>query len=320
MNTIFRTRGGSTRAVRRAALTLAAVGTTAALLAGCASADPLDEGEAAPPAEGESTTLVVGSQDYYSNEIIAELYAQALEADGYTIDRQLRIGQREVYMPEIEGGSIDLFPEYTGPLLQYWVQDPPERTSDDVYAALVDAAPEGLTILDQAPATDQDSYVVTREFAEANDLTTVADLANVDEPLTMGANSEAETRPNGPQGLADVYGIDVGFTPIEDGGGPLTIEALESGDIQLAIVYTGNPTIAQNDLVVLEDTEGLFLASNVVPVASERVDEAAQATVNEVSAALTAEALLDLNRQSVEQQSPAADIAQAWLEEQGFLG
>lgn len=304
----------------RAARTIAAIGAAGVLLAGCASADPLEEGgETTPAGDGDAGTLVVGSQDYYSNEIIAELYAQALEADGYTIDRQLRIGQREVYMPEIESGSIDLFPEYTGPLLQYWTEEPAERTSDDVYAALVDAAPEGLTILDQAPATDQDSYVVTREFAEEHDLTTVADLANVDEPLTMGANSEAETRPNGPMGLADVYGIDVDFTPIEDGGGPLTIQALQDGDIQLAIVYTADPTIAQNDLVVLEDPEGLFLASNVVPIASDRVDDAAQETVNEVSAALTADALIDLNRQSVEQQSPAADIAQAWLEEQGLL-
>ncbi|SFS15543.1 osmoprotectant transport system substrate-binding protein [Agrococcus baldri] len=311
---------GRAARMRRTGLTLAAMGTAAALLAGCSSADPLDDGDSAPPSDGDSTTLVVGSQDYYSNEIIAELYAQALEADGYTIDRQLRIGQREVYMPEIESGAIDLFPEYSGPLLQYWEDEPAERTSDEVYDALVEAAPEGLTILDQAPATDQDSYVVTREFAEANDLTTVADLANVEEPLTMGANSEAETRPNGPQGLAEVYGIEVGFTPIEDGGGPLTIQALRDGDIQLAIVYTADPTIAQNDLVVLEDTEGLFLASNVVPIASDRVDDAAQATIDEVSAALTAEALIGLNRQSVEEQSPAADIAQAWLEEQGLLG
>jgi osmoprotectant transport system substrate-binding protein len=306
---------------RRTGLTLAAIGATGVLLAGCASADPLAEGETtAPSASGEGTTLVVGSQDYYSNEIIAELYAQALEDAGYTIDRQLRIGQREVYLPEIEAGAIDLFPEYTGPLLQVWAEEPPERESDEVYAALVEAAPEGITILDQAPATDQDAYVVTREFAEQYDLTTVADLANVDVPLTMGANSEAETRPNGPQGLAEVYGIEVGFTPIEDSGGPLTVRALQDGDVQLAILYTAQPEIAESDLVVLEDTEGLFLSSNVVPVASDRVDEEAQEVVNGISAALTSDELVELNRRSTVEQSPAADIAAAWLEEQGLLG
>ncbi|MGY3126594.1 osmoprotectant transport system substrate-binding protein [Agrococcus sp. UYP33] len=310
-----------TTPIRRAGLALAALGTAGVVLAGCSSADPLEESPStAPSGSSESTTLVVGSQDYYSNEIIAELYAQGLEDAGYTIDRQLRIGQREVYLPEIESGSIDLFPEYTGPLLQVWADAPEERESDEVYAALTEAAPEGITILDQAPATDQDSYVVTREFAEQYDLTTVADLANVDVPLTMGANSEAETRPNGPQGLADVYGIEVGFTPIEDGGGPLTVRALQDGDVQLAILYTAQPEIAENDLVVLEDTEGLFLSSNVVPVASDRVDEEAQAVVNEISAALTSDELIELNRRSTVDQSPAADIAAAWLEEQGLLG
>lgn len=309
-----------THFTRRAGLALGAIGATGLLLVGCASADPLGQGGTAPSASGDGTTLVVGSQDYYSNEIIAELYAQALEGAGYTIDRQLRIGQREVYLPEIEAGAIDLFPEYTGPLLQVWADAPAERQSDEVYDALVAAAPEGITILDQAPATDQDSYVVTRAFAEQYGLTTVADLAKVDVPLTMGANSEAESRPNGPQGLADVYGIQVGFTPIEDGGGPLTIRALEDGDIQLAIVYTADPTIAENDLVVLEDPEGLFLSSNVVPVASDRVDEEAQAVVNGISAALTSEQLIELNRRSTVEQSPAADIAAAWLEEQGLVG
>lgn len=305
---------------RKAGAALAAIAATGLVLTGCANADPLEEGSAEPTTSGDATSLVVGSQDYYSNEIIAELYAQALEAGGYTIERDLRIGQREVYLPEIESGAIDVFPEYTGPLLQVWAEEPTERLSEDVYAALTEAAPEGITVLDQAQATDQDSYVVTREFAEEHDLTTIADLANVDEPLTMGANSEAETRPNGPQGLADTYGIEVGFTPIEDSGGPLTIRALQDGDVQLAIVYTGDPSIAANDLVVLEDPEGLFLASNVVPVVSDRVDEEAQGIIDEVSAALTSEELLALNGRSVDEQAPAADIAAAWLEEQGLLG
>jgi len=311
--------------IRRTGIVLAAMGATGALLVGCSSADPLAGGETTAPgasgdgASGDATTLVVGSQAYYSNEIIAELYAQGLEDAGYTIDRQFQIGQREVYLPEIEDGSIDLFPEYSGPLLQVWAEAPEERGSEEVYDALVEAAPEGITILDQAPATDQDSYVVTRAFAEQYGLETVADLANVDVPLTMGANSEAETRPNGPQGLAEVYGIEVGFTPIEDSGGPLTVRALQDGDVQLAILYTAQPEIAENDLVVLEDTEGLFLASHVVPVASERVDEEAQSVVNGISAALTSEELIELNRRSTVEQSPAADIAAAWLEEQGLL-
>ncbi|MGO2110768.1 MAG: glycine betaine ABC transporter substrate-binding protein [Pseudoclavibacter sp.] len=295
---------------------LASIAVAALALTGCASADPLAEGgsEGEPAADGP---IVIGSQDYYSNEIIAEIYAQALEGAGYEVDRQFRIGQREVYLPEIEAGAIDLFPEYSGPVLQYLVPDTDARLSEDVYAALAEAAPEGLRPLDQAPATDQDSYVVTRAFAEEWDLTTIADLANVTEPLTLGANSEAESRPNGPQGLADAYGVEAGFSPVEDGGGPLTIKALEDGDIQLAIVYTADPTIAENDLVVLEDPEGLFLASHVVPLASERVDDGAAEVVNALSAQLTADELIALNARSVNEELPASTIATDWLAEHG---
>ncbi|MFG3340041.1 ABC transporter substrate-binding protein [Glycomyces sp. NPDC048151] len=289
---------------------LGAVALAAALTAtGCSSEDPLSSGES----DGE--TIVIGSQDYYSSEIIAEVYAQSLEDAGFTVDRQFRIGQREAYLPEIEGGSIDLFPEYTGPLLQYWVPDTEARLSEDVYAALQEATPDGLRVLDQSGATDQDSYTVTQAFADQWSLATVDDLANVTEPITMGANSEAETRPNGPQGLLDTYGIEVGFTPIEDGGGPLTVQALNDGDIQMAIIYTADPSIAANDLVSLQDTKGLFLASHVVPLASDNVNDEAAAVIDAVSAAMTPEDLIGMNSRSVNEELPAETIAKDWLAE-----
>ncbi|MBO3735025.1 ABC transporter substrate-binding protein [Glycomyces niveus] len=287
---------------------IGAVALAAALAASaCSSGDPLSSGES------DGDTIVIGSQDYYSSEIIAEVYAQSLEDAGFTVERQFRIGQREAYLPEIEGGSIDLFPEYTGPLLQYWVPDTEARLSDDVYAALQEATPDGLRVLAQSPATDQDSYTVTRAFADEWSLTTVDDLANVSVPITMGANSEAESRPNGPQGLLDTYGIEVGFTPIEDGGGPLTVAALNDGDIQMAIIYTADPSIAANDLVSLQDTKGLFLASHVVPLASDNVNDEAAAVIDAVSAAMTPEALLTMNARSVDEELPAETIAKDWL-------
>ena len=300
----------------------AATLTGAVVLTACSggSSDPLsDSGADSTGSASADEAIVIGSQDYYSNEIVAEAYAQALENAGYEVDRQFRIGQREVYLPEIEAGSIDLFPEYSGPVLQYWEPDTQARKSEDVYAALEEAAPEGLNVLEQAPATDQDSYVVTRQFAEQWDIQTIEDLGGVTEPLTLGANSEAETRPNGPRGLMDSYGIEVGFTPIEDGGGPLTVKALQDGDVQLAIIYTADPSIQDNDLVVLEDTNGLFLASHVVPLASDKIDGQAADVVNEVSAALDPEDLVALGARSVNEQLPAATIAGDWLAEEGLV-
>ncbi|MGW4930375.1 ABC transporter substrate-binding protein [Agromyces sp. NPDC004153] len=300
---------------RLVALAAVAVGATVAL-AGCASGDPLDGGSTG---EASSETLVVGSQDYYSNEIIAEIYAQALEENGYTVDRQFRIGQREVYIPEIEGGSIDVFPEYTGNLLQYYVPDTEATTSDDVYAELETSLPEGLRVLDQSPATDQDSYNVTKTFSEENDVTSLADLKNVTTPITLGGNSELATRPYGPDGLKSVYGVEVGFTPIEDSGGPLTLKALVDDQVQMVNIYSADPNIAANDLVTLEDPEGLFLASHVVPVVSEKVTDEIADVINTVSAALTAEDLVQLNALSVNEQESAEQIASDWLSEQSLF-
>jgi len=300
----------------RTALTAATI-TTALALTGCASSDPLAQEDAA--SQSASSEIVIGSQDYYSNEIIAEIYAQALEAQGHAVDRQFRIGQREAYLPELEDGSIDLFPEYSGPLLQYWQPETPARLADDVYAELVTAIPDGLRALDQSPATDQDSYVVTRAFADQWNLATIADLAKVTEPLTLGGNSEGENRPNGPQGLKNAYGVDVAFSPIEDGGGPLTVKALADGDIQLAIIYTADPTIAENDLVTLEDPSGLFLASHVVPLASDAVDQEAADTIDRISAAMAPEDLVALNARSVDEQAPAATIAAEWLRAKNLM-
>jgi osmoprotectant transport system substrate-binding protein len=301
---------------RLVALAAVAVGATVAL-AGCASGDPLDGGS--DGGDGSSEPSVVGSQDYYSNEIIAELYAQALEENGFTVDRQFRIGQREVYVPEIESGAIDVFPEYTGNLLQYYVPDTTATTSDDVYAELEGALPDGLRVLEQSPATDQDSYNVTREFSEANGVTSLADLADVTTPITLGGNSELESRPYGPDGLASVYGVEVGFTPIEDSGGPLTLKALVDDQVQMVNIYSADPNIAANDLVTLEDPEGLFRASNVVPVVSDKVTDEIAEVINTVSAALTAEDLVALNSLSVNEQQSAEQIASDWLAEQSLF-
>lgn len=286
-------------------------------LAACSNDDPLSEDNGGNGGSGEA--IVIGSQDYYSNEIIAEIYAQALEAEGYEVERDYRIGQREAYVPEIEDGSIDLFPEYTGPLLRYWEGETEVREADAVYDELVDTAPEGLRVLEYSPATDQDAYVVTAEFAEEWGLESLDDLKNVDTQITVGANSELETRPNGPQGLLEVYDVEVGFTPIEDGGGQLTVNALKDNDIQMAIIYTADPRIADPELVVLEDPQSLFLASHVVPLASENIDEQAEEIINSISAAMEPEDLVALNIRSAEEQLPAETIASDWLTEKGFV-
>jgi osmoprotectant transport system substrate-binding protein len=283
---------------RRVALGAVVVGAVIAL-SGCASGDPL-----ADESSSSDDAIIVGSQAYYSNEIVAEIYSQALENAGYTVDRQFQIGAREVYLPEIEDGNIDVFPEYTGSLLQALDPTVESGTSDDVYSQLVEALPEGLTVLDPAEASDQNSWTVTQAFADKYSLTDIASLANVTEPLNVGGNSELQTRPYGPDKLAELYGITVaGFTAVEDSGGPLTVKAL----------------VEANDLIALEDPDGLFLPDNIVPVVSDKVDADATDILNEISAALSADALVSMNAESVDEQKSSEEIATEWLTDNGFL-
>ena len=303
-------------ALKKGRLAIGAVVVGASLaLAGCASGDPL---ETETETGGDKGTIVIGSADYYSNEIIAEIWAQALENEGFTVTRQYRIGQRDAYLPEVASGAVDLFPEYTGNLLQFYSPDTKATTSDDVYAELADALPEGLTVLEQSPATDQDSYNVTKAFADENSVTSIADLAGID-GLVLGGNAELETRPYGVKGLKDTYNVDVTFTAIGDSGGPLTVQALKENAITIGNIYSADPNIAANDLVTLEDPEGLFLASNVVPLVNEDVADDLADIINAIDAKLTAEGLSALNAQSQNDQQSSEQIATEWLTENGFL-
>ena len=296
-------------------LAIGAVAVGAALaLSGCAASDPLDPASGAD--SGENETITIGSQAYYSNEIIAEIYAQALENAGFTVERDFNIGQRDAYLPSLENGDVDLFPEYTGNLLQFYDPETTATTSEDVYAALADALPDGLTVLDQSSATDQDSYNVTADFADENGLESLSDLANASVPLTLGGNAELEERPYGPAGLESVYGATVGFAATGD----TTVEDLLAGTINIANVYSADPRIQTDNLVTLDDPDGLFLASNVVPLVNADVADQIADVINAVSAKLTPEGLVALNVQSTVDQLSPDDIAAKWLEENDLLG
>ena len=294
---------------RKSRLALAGGAALAAVLVlgGCANSNPLDT-----PTEGSSSgsdTIVIGSQAYYSNEIIAEIYAQALEGAGFDVDREFNIGQRDAYMPDVESGAIDLFPEYTGNLLEYLDKNATATSPDDVYAALKDALPDGLTALDYAEASDQDTYTVLKSFAEENGLTSIGDLSKVTTPVTIGAAPEFEQRPYGPAKAKEVYGVDLGFSAT----GPTTLESLLAGEIQVADIYSADPAFQTEDIVALKDPENIILASNVVPIASSDVADEISDVINAVSKKLTAEELVALNVQSTVDQKSAEDIAKKWL-------
>ncbi|OIU86733.1 ABC transporter substrate-binding protein [Microbacterium sp. AR7-10] len=305
----------STHSRTRTAVTAGIAIVAALSLAGCASdSNPLDK----PSADSGDTggdTIVVGSQAYYSNEIIAEIYAQGLENAGFTVERTFNIGQRDAYMPEVESGNIDVFPEYTGNLLEYLDKEATATSPDDVYAALKDALPDGLTALQYADASDQDTYTVLTSFADENELTSIADLSKLSEPATIGAAPEFEQRPYGPAGAKEAYGIDLTFSATGQG----TLEALLAGTVQVADIYSADPAFQTEDIVALEDPENMILASNVVPLVSSDIADEVSEVIDAISAELSAEDLVAMNVQSTLDQKSSADIAEAWLKDKGLI-
>ncbi|MET4581665.1 osmoprotectant transport system substrate-binding protein [Conyzicola nivalis] len=280
-------------------------------LSGCASGDPLETDSGS----GDSEAIVVGSQAYYSNEIIAEIYSQALEDAGFEVERKFQIGERDAYLPSLEDGSVDLIPEYTGNLLQYYAPDTTSTEEEAVYAELADALPEGLTVLEKSSATDQDSYNVTKEFADANGLESLEDLAGLSTPVRLGGNAELADRAYGPEGLLSVYGATVTF----EATGDTTVDELLAGGVDMANVYSADPSIQTNDLVTLADPKGLFLASNVVPLVNADIADDIADVINAVNAKLTPEGLIDLNVQSTVDQESSDSIATKWLTDNDLL-
>ncbi|AXL10818.1 glycine/betaine ABC transporter [Microbacterium foliorum] len=305
MFTAFTARG------KRSVFAVGLVAAAALALSACSSSNPLDEpSDESSSGSGSGDTIVVGSQAYYSNEIIAEIYAQALEGAGFDVEKKLNIGQRDAYMPDVESGAINVFPEYTGSLLEYISDDDVTVTSpDDVYAALQDALPDSLTALDFAEATDQDSYTVLKSFAEENDLKTIGDLSKVTSQVTIGASPEFEQRPYSPARAKEVYGVDLTFSAT----GPTTLESLLAGQIQVADIYTADPAFETEDIVALEDPENLIISSNVVPIVSSDIADDVSDVLNAISAKLTGEELVALNVLSTVDQQSSAEIAKKWL-------
>jgi len=275
-----------------------------------AQTDPLG---AAPAARTDTSTIIVGSADFPESQLLATIYAKALAAKGIKVETKLSIGSREVYIPALLDGSIDLLPEYAGATLSYLDKKATAHSPADVAAALKAALPKGVSMLTPSEAQDLDFFFEDTATAEKYKLKTIADLAPVASELVLGGPPEWKTRKEGIIGLKDIYGLEFKSFKSLDVGGPLTLSALVNDQVQAANLFSTDPAIAANDLIVLEDVKNLFPAQNIVPViATPKVNDVVTTTLDAVSAALTTKDLIVMNGRLANHDSFDV-VAEEWL-------
>ena len=270
--------------------------------------------------DGSQGSITVGSDAFPEAQVVGEMYALVLEDAGFDVTRQLDIDSREVRLPAMESGEVDVAPEYVASLLS--VVDPEADLSgsvDEIAPVLQDALSErGLEILEPSDAVDTNAFVVTQEVADEHDLSAVSDLEGVADDMVLGAPAECPDRPFCLPGLRETYNVEFSdFRPLEYGAA--TVQALSSGAIDVALLFSTDALIEQENLVLLEDDKGLQSADNIVPLVNSDIAEDVAELLNGVSAALTTENVTSLNaRVAIDAEDPA-DVAREFLEDEGLL-
>jgi osmoprotectant transport system substrate-binding protein len=274
---------------------------------------------------GAKPPITIGSTNFSEQLILGELYSQILEANGYSVTRKFNLGNREIVFPALLSGQIDIEADYLATLLAFVDKTAtgstdPKQTSATLQKAL-DA--KNVTVLDYAPAVDQNGFVVTKATADKYKLTKISDLAPVAGQLVLGGPAECPNRPFCALGLKSTYGITFkDFKPL-DTGGPLTVTALKGGQIDVALLFTSDARIAVEGFVLLDDDKHLQLSDNVAPVVrNEYLSKAGddfKKLINAIAPKLTTAELTAMNKSADIDKKDPKDIAREWLKKQGLI-
>ncbi len=271
---------------------------------------------AAKPGEGKPP-ITIGTKDFTEEFVLGELYAQALRAQGYTVNLKKNIGATEIIDKALTSGQIDGYPEYLGVTLAVVAgDDKPATSEDDTYnKAKAFYADRGQTISERTPFFDVDAIAVTKAFAEENQLKTVADLKNLDS-FTVGARPEFKSRQQGLKGMQDVYGLDnAKFKQLALG---VQYQALDSGDVDSANVFSTDAQLASGKYTVLEDPEGVFGYQNVAFVIDDKKlaelgGQQFMDVINKTNALLTTDAMIAMNKAVALDKQDEAAVAKQFL-------
>jgi len=267
--------------------------------------------------------VTIGGFKFSEGSVLAELYGQALEHDGYSVQYRLNLGSREVVAPAIKSGQIDLYIGYAATDLEYWNNAAGEANGDAAATtAKLNSHLQSLNLeaLTPSSAVDQNAFAMTKANATKYNATKLSDLAPIGNQLVLGAGPECPTRPFCKPGLEQTYGIHFKDFKALDTDGPLTRAAFANNSIQVGLVFSSDSDLNNLGLVVLQDDKHLEAADNVVPIVRTPVASAeVKRVLNAISAGLTTSELVQLNSQVELQHQDADAAALAFLKQHNYF-
>ncbi|WP_055489093.1 ABC transporter substrate-binding protein [Streptomyces sp. TP-A0356] len=291
-------------------------------LSACAGGITSLDGQGSATTGGGSSKsgVTIGTANFTENQVLGYLYAAVLEAAGVKTKVRPNLGTREIVIPALKAGDIDLLPEYQGALLNYL--DPRATPTEEgaMQNALTLALPAGLQVLPYGRAEDSDAFVVTRETANKYGLASLADLKKQNGKLVIGAAPEVKKRQVGAVGLKDVYGVEFKAFKSLDSDGPLVKGALKKGDVDVANLFTTDTDIKANDWVVLSDPLHLIPSQHIVPlVADRKADDTVRKALARLGNVLTTADLTELNSLVDNDKKDPEVVANAYAKRHGLV-
>jgi len=278
--------------------------------------------------ENGDVTLTVGSKNFTEQIVLGEVYAQALEAAGYKVKKQLNLGSETVARQAVKSGQISGYPEYASTALTSFFEVEPEEVPADATEAYEDAKAdfeeEGLTAFPPTPFASANAVGTLKTTAEERELETVSDLEGQSEEMTLYGSPECRQRIDCLAGLEQYYDLKFKkFVPVDIG---LRYTVLDNGQADLSILFTTDAQLAaeEDKYVILEDDKEVFPAGNVIWVTTPDVVEEAgpdyEATITQVQEGLTLKVMQELDARVELEKEPAAKVAAEYLESAGYTG
>jgi osmoprotectant transport system substrate-binding protein len=277
--------------------------------------------------DNAGTTITVGSKNFAEQRILGEIFAQGFEAAGYKVEKELNLGDEKTALAALEAGEISAYPEYTGTALLSFFEVPSDELPTDPQEAFEQArdgfAERDLTAFPPTPFTSSNEVAITQETQERlGGITKISELSDQAGELTLYGSPECRQRRDCLLGLQEVYGLEFRrFVPVAI---DLRHQVLEQGKADVSIVFTTDPQIQRNELVLLEDDKGMFPPYNSTLVVRNDVVEQAgddlPGVIEQVEAGLTDEVMSELNaRVALDKKTPEA-VATEYLRESGLIG